>query len=473
MKKLKKRVKVKQTLLFFFLSVVFILAGCSQPENARTPDERAGPNLIISFADKADTRRTAKAIADKTGGELFDVYGKKSLPNLLDYETFFVVFPSEEGRITPAPDDFLSRTDFLDGRVIPFWISREETVDLNEDFEKLLWGARFLSGGGLLFSGKVKAKDIEQMAGERTEAILTELGVRRAAGDRAEEMVKLFSEAYAERIGPAVFHDGDWTFEMDGVRWYYAQSRFLPEEDAARIEDFRPLFLYRYRLESPGNEEETNPWQDVANKIMFRRPSVSSSGFLPSNSGAARSPFYDALWQGRTKEEAADQQRRIKFLRWDVQVHRNIVLPLNRAEQRIQELAKTSVEIQEWMKNIQSITSWNWRNIAGSETRSFHAYGAAVDVLPKAQAGMETYWQWTAAKGIDWRTVPWEKRQNPPSSVIRTFEEQGFIWGGRWPRYDTMHFEYHPELLIMGTGRDSTPPPPPSQSVSCFAGNSS
>ncbi|MDP3291618.1 MAG: M15 family metallopeptidase, partial [Sulfuricurvum sp.] len=23
----------------------------------------------------------------------------------------------------------------------------------------------------------------------------------------------------------------------------------------------------------------------------------------------------------------------------------------------------------------------------------------------------------------------------------------GFIWGGRWYHYDTMHFEYRPELL--------------------------
>jgi hypothetical protein len=96
--------------------------------------------------------------------------------------------------------------------------------------------------------------------------------------------------------------------------------------------------------------------------------------------------------------------------------------------------------------------------VAGSENRSFHAYGAAVDLLMKAQAGMETYWQWTAAKGIDWRSVPAEKRQNPPAPVIRAFEEQGFIWGGRWSRYDTMHFEYHPELLILGTGRSDTLP---------------
>jgi len=27
------------------------------------------------------------------------------------------------------------------------------------------------------------------------------------------------------------------------------------------------------------------------------------------------------------------------------------------------------------------------------------------------------------------------------------FERHGFIWGGRWWHYDTMHFEYRPELL--------------------------
>ncbi|MDR0377382.1 MAG: M15 family metallopeptidase, partial [Spirochaetaceae bacterium] len=91
--------------------------------------------------------------------------------------------------------------------------------------------------------------------------------------------------------------------------------------------------------------------------------------------------------------------------------------------------------------------------VAGSANLSYHSYGTAVDLLMKARAGMETYWQWTAAKGIDWRSVPAERRQNPPVTAIRAFEDQGFIWGGRWSRYDTMHFEYHPELLILGTGR--------------------
>jgi hypothetical protein len=448
--------------------MTFVLAGCGLPRKdvAVIPDERAGPNLVIYFADKRDSRQAARAIAQKTGGRLFDIRGKKPLPDLLDYETFFVGGALTEGRIAAPLADFLARTDFMDGRVIPFWTSREEggsaEVDLNGAFERALGGARFLPGGGFLFARQVKAKDIEEMAGTWAEAALTELERRRAAGgDQAEDMVKLFAAAYGGRLGPAVFQDGDWTVEMDGVRWYYAQGRFLPQEDADRPEDFRPQFLYRYSPEPPDGPGEVSPWQNTANRIISRRESLDSYRAYrpPANAGTARSPFFETLWQARTREEAFSRQEWLEFLGRSVRVHQDIAAPLGRVETRIEELKKTDPEILLWLYNLESITGWNWRNVAGSENRSFHAYGIAVDLLMKARAGMETYWQWTAAKGIDWRSVPMEKRQNPPATVIRAFEEQGFIWGGRWSRFDTMHFEYHPELLILGTGRrDDTPP---------------
>ena len=30
---------------------------------------------------------------------------------------------------------------------------------------------------------------------------------------------------------------------------------------------------------------------------------------------------------------------------------------------------------------------------------------------------------------------------------IEIFEDEGFIWGGRWAVWDNMHFEYHPEII--------------------------
>ena len=35
--------------------------------------------------------------------------------------------------------------------------------------------------------------------------------------------------------------------------------------------------------------------------------------------------------------------------------------------------------------------------------------------------------------------IPWE--------IVEIFEKNGFIWGGKWNHYDTMHFEYRPELI--------------------------
>ena len=34
-----------------------------------------------------------------------------------------------------------------------------------------------------------------------------------------------------------------------------------------------------------------------------------------------------------------------------------------------------------------------------------------------------------------------------PQKIVDAFEAEGFVWGGRWYHYDTMHFEYRPELL--------------------------
>jgi hypothetical protein len=392
---------------------------------------------------------------------LFDI-AKEPLSSLLDYDTFFVGTSLVEGRLPVLFEDFLAETDFIDGRVIPFWTGREAVPqgegppvppDLNGVFEASLRGARFLPGGAFLFAGRVRVKDIEEMAGAWAEARLAELGLRKAAGgDQAEDTVKIFAAAYPDRLGPAVFQDGDWTLEMDGVRWYYAQGRFLPPADADRPEDFRPQFLYRYSPEPPG-VSDPGTWRNMANQILSRRQSSTSyrSYGIPSNPGALRSPFVETLWQAGDREKAFSRQKWVDFLGRSVRIHQDIAAPLGRVEARIQKLAETDPEIRDWMKSLHSITGWNWRNVAGSENRSFHSYGVAVDLLMKTEPGKETYWQWTAAKGIDWRTVPAEKRQNPPTAVIRIFEGQGFIWGGRWSRYDTMHFEYHPELLILGS----------------------
>jgi hypothetical protein len=79
--------------------------------------------------------------------------------------------------------------------------------------------------------------------------------------------------------------------------------------------------------------------------------------------------------------------------------------------------------------------TFKWRHIAGTNRLSVHSFGAAIDINVKYSA----YWRWS--KGA-------YKYQNKiPKKIVDIFERHGFIWGGKWYHYDTMHFEYRPELL--------------------------
>ena len=48
----------------------------------------------------------------------------------------------------------------------------------------------------------------------------------------------------------------------------------------------------------------------------------------------------------------------------------------------------------------------------------------------------------------DWETAQIAYRDRMPPEIVDIFERHGFIWGGKWYHYDTMHFEYRPELLL-------------------------
>jgi hypothetical protein len=76
----------------------------------------------------------------------------------------------------------------------------------------------------------------------------------------------------------------------------------------------------------------------------------------------------------------------------------------------------------------------NCRTIAGTSRLSAHGMGIAIDIATKRS----NYWQWN-------HVGAW--RNEIPVEIVRIFEKHGFIWGGKWHHFDTMHFEYRPEIL--------------------------
>lgn len=84
---------------------------------------------------------------------------------------------------------------------------------------------------------------------------------------------------------------------------------------------------------------------------------------------------------------------------------------------------------------------FNYRVIAGTETLSTHAFGIAVDI----NARSNHYWRYDASSSSGQEV---KYHNSLPMEIVRIFEKYGFLWGGRWYHFDTMHFEYRPELFV-------------------------
>jgi hypothetical protein len=130
----------------------------------------------------------------------------------------------------------------------------------------------------------------------------------------------------------------------------------------------------------------------------------------------------------------AGQQVRVLFLGNRVRVHRKIAAALARVEQRLVQARAADARLAPYLRRLSG--GFAQRKIAGTDRVSAHAFGIAVDL----DSSQSDYWRWQRATPLRWRN-------RIPQAIVDAFETEGFIWGGRWYHYDTMHFEYRPELL--------------------------
>jgi hypothetical protein len=82
--------------------------------------------------------------------------------------------------------------------------------------------------------------------------------------------------------------------------------------------------------------------------------------------------------------------------------------------------------------------TYNCRAVADTGEPSPHGYGIAIDL----NTAFSDYWYWAPHNG------PIRYRNRMPEEIVAIFEKHGFIWGGKWYHFDTMHFEFRPELLV-------------------------
>lgn len=109
---------------------------------------------------------------------------------------------------------------------------------------------------------------------------------------------------------------------------------------------------------------------------------------------------------------------------------------LEKALNKVSELAKQNTKIY----NFVSPTSgtFNYRVIKDTGQLSPHAFAIAIDL----KSDPADYWKWcNREKGGNRISIY-------PEEIVKTFEEYGFVWGGKWAHFDILHFEYRPEIIL-------------------------
>lgn len=203
---------------------------------------------------------------------------------------------------------------------------------------------------------------------------------------------------------------------------------------------------------------------DVSSTFLFRY--LEGNSPLPEKRmhyDAGRLRVEELLKQiyGHNESAARAQLVKIKFLGQTVPFSKSLgaAKALQRVDAELTQLMKTDAAVKKFLEPFtsgkQEIYTFFWRVVAGTNRLSAHSFGAALDIL--TNVGPQ-YWLWDEQATNPTRAKQGEQAyrnihfipKGPPvwnMKVVEVLERNGFIWGGKWNHYDTMHWEYRPEFI--------------------------
>ena len=115
----------------------------------------------------------------------------------------------------------------------------------------------------------------------------------------------------------------------------------------------------------------------------------------------------------------------------------------NNAAHSLQVVMKELIPLSQKNQNVRKCLfpcsgTFNYRVISGTTRLSPHSFGIAIDLA----SDKRDYWKWASKDAGGQRLASY------PSELVETFENSGFIWGGKWSHFDILHFEYRPEIIL-------------------------
>jgi len=150
--------------------------------------------------------------------------------------------------------------------------------------------------------------------------------------------------------------------------------------------------------------------------------------------------FFEKMYGGSAKEV----KKHLTAVIWCPKLVQQTIMvtKINNVDRQIEAVSAELDRHPELIKYLEAIGgTFAWRNIAGTNRHSNHSYGMTIDINTR----YSDYWRWSCKCSSENSTFKYQNRI--PQTIVDIFERHGFIWGGKWYHYDTMHFEYRPELF--------------------------
>ena len=176
---------------------------------------------------------------------------------------------------------------------------------------------------------------------------------------------------------------------------------------------------------------------DIEDMFSMKYDRISTVPGYLDDCGRGRNEELFKKMYGRTEGEV---RKNLVSVNWFGQK-----IPFSRVNGAAEQLGKVAAELAklpQYKKYLTNASTFYWRKVRGANRQSAHSYGIAIDI----NTTYSNYWLWSNPKSSEVDTLKYANRI--PLEIVKVFEKYGFIWGGRWYHYDTMHFEYRPEFFM-------------------------
>lgn len=174
---------------------------------------------------------------------------------------------------------------------------------------------------------------------------------------------------------------------------------------------------------------------DIEDMFSFSYDTIGKPKYL-ADAGRSRC---EALFKKMYGSSAEIVRKNLVTVDWFGQ--KVLFTKVNGAHKQLLKVAQDLAKIPNIQKYLKSSGTFYWRKVRGADRQSAHSYGIAFDI----GVDYSNYWLWTNPGAKETDKIKYANRF--PMQIVKVFEKYGFVWGGRWYHYDTMHFEYRPEII--------------------------